>query len=101
MKCSKCGKDLIGLAVDYVRTWDCSKCVPDKKDVLHCERGCKVIVKTLDAGYNNEQEDARRLFSVGDIFTVRNVNVGGWSSEFELKEFPQERFNTVFFERYS
>lgn len=99
MKCGKCGRELIGLNFGYGRTWDCSDCTTDKTSVLHCERGSKVIVKTLGAGYPHEQEEACRLFSVGDVFTINTVNVGRSSSEITLKEFPQKHFNTVFFER--
>jgi hypothetical protein len=33
-----------------------------------------------------------------DIFTVREIYVGGWNSEVEFVEIPDIRFNTVMFE---
>lgn len=98
--CRKCGKELNGLVVDYPREWLCSNCAEDRKSVLFCETGCKVVVKTLDAGTDWQQRVMRSLFKVGDVYTVDHVKVGGYYSEIALKEFPNEEFNTVFFERF-
>ncbi len=97
--CPKCNKVLNGLVFMYGIKWICSDCAEDKEDVLHCEHGCKVIVSNLDCGYDIEQEEAKNLFKVGEIYTVNYVEVGGFNSMIELLEFPNKKFNTVFFKR--
>lgn len=49
-------------------------------------------------GYDYQQEQAKKLLTVGHIYTVERVDVGDWSSTVEFKEFPGENFNTVMFE---
>lgn len=100
MKCGKCGRELVGLNANYAWVWDCSDCAIDKKDVLHCENNCKVVVKTLNAGSTYDKCLARKLLSIGSIYSVKAVSVGGWMSYVELNEFPNKVFNTVFFERF-
>lgn len=96
-KCRLCGKELNGLVSCYTEDWFCSNC--KKYDILCAENGCKVKVVTLNAGYEYEQKEARSLFQLGDIYTVESLEVGSWSSEIELKEFPGKKFNSVFFDR--
>lgn len=45
------------------------------------------------------RERRKKLFKVGEVYTVDNVEVGGYSSTVALKEFPDKSFNTVFFKR--
>ena len=97
--CDECGKELNGLSFDYGERWLCSNCTEDKKSVLNCETGCKVVVKTLDAGWDCEKEEAEKIFNVGEVYIVDTVNVGSWTSTIMLKEVPDKYFNTVFFER--
>lgn len=97
--CPKCGRDLDGLVFDYGRKWLCSDCAADKSDVLHAERGCLVAVKSIDAGYTSQADQAKELFNIGDVYTVESVSVGSSSSSITLKEFPGKHFNTVFFKR--
>ena len=96
-KCRLCGKELNGIISFYTKDWFCSDCKKD--DILCAERGCKVKVVTLNAGYEHEEKEAKSLFQLGDIYTVESVEVGSWSSEIELKEFPNKKFNSVFFGR--
>lgn len=96
-KCRICGNELNGLVSHYTKDWFCSNCKKD--DILCAEKGCKVKVRTLKAGYEHEEKEAKILFKVGDIYTVESLEVGSWSSEIELKEFPGKKFNSVFFDR--
>lgn len=48
-------------------------------------------------GYNSEREYANKLFQENEILTIKEIYVGGTSSEFEFLEYPNEKFNTVMF----
>lgn len=97
--CPKCGKALSGVTLDYFGKWLCSECATDQADVLHCERGCKVQAVNLDAGMENDSKQAHELLTKGHIYEVESLNVGGWISSVQLKEFPGKKFNTVHFRR--
>lgn len=98
-RCSKCGKILNGVTLDYFGKWLCSECATDQSDVLHCERGCKVQAVNLDAGTEDDSRQAHELLTEGRIYEVESLNVGGWISSIQLKEFPGKKFNTVHFRR--
>ncbi len=97
--CPSCGKVLDGATFDYGTQWLCSKCAQDQTDVLHCERGCKVRAVALDAGHNSDSAQAHKYLTEGQVYEVESLNVGGWISYITLKEFPDQRFNTVHFIR--
>lgn len=97
--CPKCGKELDGTSFDYGTEWECSSCFRDKTDVLHTERGCKVMAANLDSGWPSDSKRAHQFLVEGSIYEVESVNVGSWQSSISLKEFPKERFNTVHFVR--
>lgn len=99
-KCPTCGKILDGIILDYSWQWLCSKCAKDQTDVLHCERGFKVIAVDLDAGFAHDSKQANDLLVKGQVYEVEKVNIGGWTSAIWLKEFPGKKFNTVHFKRY-
>lgn len=48
-------------------------------------------------GYDHEREEARKYFEEGQILTVKEIYVGGWSSTVEFVELPNIKFNTVMF----
>ncbi len=98
-RCPKCGKLLKGVTLDYKLQWVCSKCVEDKADTLHCEKGCKVRAVRLDAGMSGDFKQAHKFLTEGQVCEVDNLNVSGWISHIVLKEFPGQRFNTMHFER--
>nr|WP_325229130.1 hypothetical protein [uncultured Oscillibacter sp.] len=98
-KCPKCGRELRGVTLDYNQRWECSDCVEDKEDPIHCESGCKVAFVYPENGREHEREEANRLLTVGTAYEVEAIRVGGFFSEIELKEFPGIRFNSVFFKR--
>lgn len=64
---------------------------------MHSERGCRVKVKSVTNGWNSDIEKAQKYFNVGDVYTVENVEIGGFISYLTLKEFPNIKFNTVNF----
>ncbi len=97
--CSRCGKPLDGIILDYSHEWLCSKCVTDQTDVLHCERGCKVKAVNLDAGMSEDSNRAYEYLIKGKIYEVKSLDVGGWISYVTLKEIPNQKFNTVHFIR--
>jgi hypothetical protein len=49
-------------------------------------------------GYPMQRERAAKLFKVNEALTVKEIYVGGSSSEVEFVEYPNQRFNTVMFE---
>lgn len=99
--CPKCGKELNGVYISYGHSWDCSECHDDKSDPIHCERGCKVEFAFPDNGRYHEKYQANTLLAEGVAYEVESVQVGGWCTDIELKEFPGEKFNSVFFRRVS
>lgn len=99
-KCPNCGKVLNGIILDYPWQWSCSKCAKDQTDVLHCERGSKVIAADLDAGFEHDSKQANDLLAKGQVYEVEKINIGSWISAIWLKEFPGKKFNTVHFKRY-
>ena len=57
------------------------------------------VVETLRAGYDCEQAQVERLgFKVGDKFEVGYIDMGGGCTGIQLKDFPNQSFNSVFFE---
>ena len=57
------------------------------------------VVETLIAGYDCEKEKVKTLgFKVGDKFEVEYIDMGGSSTSIYLKDFPNQPFNSVFFE---
>lgn len=57
------------------------------------------VVETLRAGYDCEEERVKSLgFKVGDKFEVDYIDMGGSSTSIYLKDFPNQAFNSVFFE---
>lgn len=99
--CPKCKRELVGVSLYYGRGWTCSDCAKDKEDPIYCERGCKVEFANPNSGLEHEREEASKLLKAGVIYEVEGVEVGGFSSKIELKEFPGKKFNSVFFRRVS
>ena len=97
--CPKCGRILFGVTLCYGDKWDCSKCAKDKTDVLHCEQGSKVIAVNLDNSYATGSQKAQNLLTEGQIYKVDRLWIGRCDSTIYLKEFPNEGFNTVYFNR--
>jgi hypothetical protein len=51
-----------------------------------------------EAGRKTDAEKCAQLLTVGEIYTVRQVNVGRSSSTVELYDVPHELFNSVMFD---
>ena len=99
LKCKKCGKVIDSVTLKYGGNWICSKCADDKKSVLFCERGCKVKAVNLDWGNKSDSEHAHKFLQKDKVYEVESVEVGSYTSDIYLKEFPNEKFNTVHFIR--
>lgn len=99
LKCKKCGKIIDSITFYYGNQWLCSECADDKESVLFCERGCKVKAINLDGGWKSDAEQANKLLKQNKVYEVESVEVSGYSSTICLKEFPNEKFNTVHFIR--
>ena len=57
------------------------------------------VVETLRAGYDCEEEMVKSLgFKEGDKFEVEYIDMDGSSTSIYLKDFPNQSFNSVFFE---
>lgn len=57
------------------------------------------VVETLRAGYDCEEEMVKSLgFKVGDKFELECIDMGGSSTSIHLKDFPNQSFNSVFFD---
>lgn len=48
-------------------------------------------------GYQMELDRAKKCFEESQVLTVKEIYVGGSSSEVEFIEYPGQRFNTVMF----
>ena len=60
--------------------------------------GHKVMCSTLDAGYDYHKEVAEKYLEVGNEYTVEKTYVSGYHTDVYLKEIPNIKFNSVFFE---
>jgi hypothetical protein len=56
------------------------------------------VLETHDAGWEGEQKRIKELnMKIGDKFTVNNIAIGSWNTDVYLDEFPDDYFNSVFF----
>lgn len=60
--------------------------------------GHRVRCSTHTAGYEYEQEEARKHLKLGGEYTVERTEVDSWSTKVFLEEVPGVPFNSVFFE---
>lgn len=65
---------------------------------IYALKGYKVKCKTLSAGYGYDKEVAKKYLEVGKQYTVEKTEVGNWHTYVLLQEFPNVKFNSVFFE---
>lgn len=65
---------------------------------IYALKGHKVICKTLSAGYESDQETAKKYLEIGEIYTIKSTTVHSWKTDVYLQEFPNVKFNSVFFE---
>lgn len=64
---------------------------------IYAKKGSKVRY-TGTGGYDGDKKQANQYLTVGEIYTVEDTNVGGWSTSVLLQEVEKERFNSVHFE---
>lgn len=65
---------------------------------IYALKGHKVKCCTLSAGYNYHQEIAEKYLEIDKEYTVEKTIVDSWYTDVYLKEFPDIKFNSVFFE---
>lgn len=64
---------------------------------IYAKKGAKVRY-TGEGGYDGDKEQSDKHLTVGEVYTVENTSVGGWSTSVLLQEVEKERFNSVHFE---
>lgn len=64
---------------------------------IYSQPGTKVIFLDKN-GTDSDRENAERILKVGQIYTVKSINVQSWISYVTLKEVPNRMFNSVMFE---
>ena len=64
---------------------------------LRCGKGCKVVFDKLDCGLDYQKEIVSNLLEFGNQYTVKYLHVSQSSSYVIFEEFPDNRFNTIFF----
>lgn len=64
---------------------------------IHSKPGTKVIFKYPENGDDYDMKWASGVLSVGETYTVENIQIGQSSSLVDFKEFPEWQFNTVHF----
>jgi hypothetical protein len=65
---------------------------------IYALEGHKVKCETLEAGYDYDKEIAKRHLELSKEYTIDYTIVDSWSTDVYLKEIPNQRFNSVFFE---
>lgn len=65
---------------------------------IYAIAGHKIRCYTFDAGYEYDKEMAKEYLELGKEYTVEYTDVDNWSTDVCLKEFPNIKFNSVFFE---
>ena len=65
---------------------------------IYAKTGHKVKCVTLDAGYKSDQETAKKYLEIGKEYIVERTEVDSWHTDVWLQEFPDVKFNSVFFE---
>jgi hypothetical protein len=65
---------------------------------IYALEGHKVKCSTFDAGYDYDKEVAKKHLELGKEYTIHYTIVDSWSTDVFLTEFPNIKFNSVFFE---
>lgn len=65
---------------------------------IYALEGHKVRCITFSAGYDYDKEMAKKHLELNKEYTVDYTSVDGYSTDVHLKEFPNIKFNSVFFE---
>lgn len=65
---------------------------------IYALEGHKVKCVTMTAGYKHDQEIAKQHLLLNEIYTVEHTDVHNSFTDVYLKEIPEVRFNSVFFD---
>ena len=65
--------------------------------MIPANEGKRVVFAYPNAGYTHDQETAERHLTLGETYTIESTYVGGWQTDFYLKEVPGVAFNSVHF----
>jgi len=65
---------------------------------IYALEGHKVKCHTFNAGYDYHKEIAKEHLEIGKEYTIDKTIVDSYHTDVWLKEFPNVKFNSVFFE---
>ena len=65
---------------------------------IYAIEGHKVRCYTFNAGYDYDKQKAEKYLELGKEYTIDYTIVDSCSTDVYLKEFPNIKFNSVFFE---
>lgn len=65
---------------------------------IYAIKGHKVRCCTLNGGYDSDKEKANKYLNVSEEYTIEKTVVDNWHTDVYLEEFPNVKFNSVFFE---
>ena len=68
---------------------------------IYALEGHKIKCETLSGGYDYHKKIAEQYLTVGSEYTTEKTEVDSWHTDVFLKEFPNVKFNSVFFEDVS
>lgn len=100
-KCKKCGKELVGVSLDYGGTWFCRKCAQDSSTPSYSETGDKIICYSIDNGRVFDVQQAHKYLKKDKIYTIDSIAVHGYSTDITLQKIPNVKFNSVYFIQYN
>jgi hypothetical protein len=64
---------------------------------IYAKKGEKVKCVTLSGGYSYHEEIAIKHLEIEKEYTVQETHVYDWHTDVLLEEFPNVKFNSVFF----
>jgi len=100
-KCKKCGKELLGVSLDYGGSWYYRKCALDRSTPSYSETGDKIICYSIDNGYLGDVQQAHKYLKKDKIYTIDSIIVHGYSTDITLLEIPNVKFNSVHFVQWN
>lgn len=65
---------------------------------IYAPAGTRVRFTNHNAGYNHNQEKARKHLVLNGVYTVLRTSVHSWYTDVYFKELPEHGFNSVLFE---
>lgn len=68
---------------------------------IYAKKGDKVRCFTLFGGSSDDEEIAQAYLELAKIYTIEQTEVHAWHTNVWLKEFPNVKFNSVYFKNIS